>query len=52
LAVGNLGDAYAAAEVVSAFANAVLFGAYLSMATYRFILFKNPSKGHSGVAAT
>ncbi len=51
LAVGNLGGAYARAEIVAALANAVLFGAYLSMATYRFILFKNSSKGHSGLAA-
>lgn len=52
LTVGNLGRTYANAEVFSAALNAGFFGAYLSMATYRFRHYKTPVRTkHSGFAA-
>ena len=51
LTVGNLGLAYAWAEIAFALINALLFGAYLAMSSYRFRSYGSVRKKESGFAA-
>lgn len=51
LTVGNLGIAYAWTEISFALANAVLFGTYVAMASYRFRTFGGFRRKETGIAA-